>query len=389
MSSSSSSIAPEEGDAVRVNVSRLPGFRFCPSDELLVSYYLKNKIEGTDSHFRHVIPEIDVWKFEPCDIPAFFPEVHEKEWFFFTRPKYKDTNSTRRDRLTHKGYYKITGDERVIRAEESKAVIGKKIILTFHEGRAPKAKKSDWVIHEYYCTKTEVGSKPTKQMDLVLCRLKNRSPSYKKPKGDPTRGESPDSGANPEDDQAAASDVIAGPVEHLGCKEIGDVNSSESQDGSCPINWKDILTFVYGDDETGGWKVSDVDDPAASDMFEEFCSALEEIPNSTSQLPQPPQLLQAPEPHQPPHPHQTQDYCPSTHQPPEYIISTNDPNEPVSKPNGVQDLATDEIIPEDCFHPDEFMGLLFDPSQDYLLPSPMNMELGDGVHPNNCIGCTD
>ncbi|KAM1069039.1 hypothetical protein ACFX15_000932 [Malus domestica] len=371
-SSSSSSIAPEEGDAVRVNVSRLPGFGFSPTDELLVSYYLKNKIEGTDSHFRHVFPEIDLSKYEPCDIPAFVPEVNEKEWVFFTHPKYKDTNSTRRDRLTHQGYYKITGDEREIRAEESKAVIGKKIILTFHEGRGPKAKKSDWVIHEYYCTNTEVGSKPTKQMDFVLCRLKNKSASYKKPKVDPTRGELADSAANPEDDQAAASDVIAGPVEHLGYEELGDVNSSESPDGSCPINWNDILTYVYGDD-----------DPAASDMFQELCSALGEIPNSTSQPPQTPQ------PHQPPHPHQPHDYYPSTHQPPEYIISTNDPNEPVSKPNGVQDLATDEMIPEDCFLPDEFMGLLFDPLQDYLPLSPMNMEPGDGVHPNYCIGCTD
>ncbi|XP_068316549.1 NAC domain-containing protein 105-like [Pyrus communis] len=286
MGSSSSSIAPEEGDAVRVNVSRLPGFGFSPTDELLIRYYLKNKIEGTDSHFRRVFPEIDLSKYEPGDIPPFVPEVNANEWVFFTRPKYKDSRRCpRRDRLTHQGFYKITGDEREIRAEESKDVIGKKIILTFHEGRGPKAKKSDWVIHEYYCTKTEVGSEPTKQMDFVLCRLKNRSPSYKKPKGDPTLGELPDSGANSEDDQAAGGDVIPGPVEHLGYKELGDVNNSESPDGSCLIDCINILSFDDGDDETGDGKFPDLDDPAASARFLELRAEMEEILNSPPQTP--------------------------------------------------------------------------------------------------------
>ncbi|KAM1816529.1 hypothetical protein ACFX12_000929 [Malus domestica] len=71
-------------------------------------------------------------------------------------------NSTHCNRATDQGFYKITGKEREIRAEESKAVIGKKKILTFYEGRVPKAKKTDWVVHEYYLIKIEVGSKSTK-----------------------------------------------------------------------------------------------------------------------------------------------------------------------------------------------------------------------------------
>ncbi|XP_068315268.1 protein NTM1-like 9 [Pyrus communis] len=212
----SGSITTEEGNAVHANVILLPSVRFNPTDELLVSYYLRSKIQGTDSLFRHTIPEIDVCKYEPCDLPAFFPEVHGKEWFFFSRPDYKYNNSPRCKRVTDQGFYKITGKEREIRAEESKAVIGKKRILIFYEGRGSKAKKTDWVVHEYSLTETEVSSKPTKQKDFVLWRLKNKSASYKKPKGDPIRGELADPGANSEDDQAAVSDVIAEPVEHLG-----------------------------------------------------------------------------------------------------------------------------------------------------------------------------
>ncbi|CAB4270399.1 unnamed protein product [Prunus armeniaca] len=48
----------------------LPGFRFYPTEEVLVSYYLKKKIEGKDSNFSHIIPEIDVCKHEPCDVPG-------------------------------------------------------------------------------------------------------------------------------------------------------------------------------------------------------------------------------------------------------------------------------------------------------------------------------
>ncbi|KAM1161888.1 hypothetical protein ACFX13_001044 [Malus domestica] len=330
----------EEGDAVHVNVIPLPGFRFHPTDELLVRYYLKNKIQGTDSHFRYLIPEIDVSKYEPWEIPAFFPEVHENEWFFFTRPKYKDIDKTRRDRATDQGFYKSTGDEREIRAEESESVIGKKRFLTFHEGRGLKAKKTDWVIHEF--KETEVGS-------FVLCLLKNRSPSYKKPKGDPICGKLADSGANSEDNQAAVSDVIPEPVEHLGYKGRGDVNSSESPDGSRLIDSNNILSFDDGDDETGDWKFLDLDDPTAFARFLELRAEMEEILNS------PPQT-----------PHQTpQDYLSST-----FLSSGNIQLGAVLQANGTSDdcephsftvsdfenKAADDMSQEPCVQPEKYLG---------------------------------
>ncbi|KAM1819322.1 hypothetical protein ACFX15_000933 [Malus domestica] len=342
--SSSSSMTTAEGDEVHVNVILLPGFKFCPTDELLVCYYLKNKIQGTDSHFRSVIPEIDVSKYEPWDIPAFFPEVQEKEWFFFSRPKYKDINKPRRNRTTYKGFYKSTGGEREIRAEESQAVIGKKRFLTFHEGRArgPKATKTDWVIHEF--TETEVGS-------FVLCLLKKRSPSYKKPKGDPICGKLADSGANSEDNQAAVSDAIPEPVEHLGYKGRGDVNSSEPPDGSRLIDSNNILRFDDGDDETGDVKFPDLDDPAASARVLELRAEMEEILNS------PPQT-----------PHQTpQDYLCST-----FLSSgniqlgavlqangTSDDCEPYSfTVNDFENKVADDMSQEICVQPQKDMDLL-------------------------------
>lgn len=46
-----------------------PGFRFHPTDEELVSYYLTNKV--LDSSFAvHAIAEVDLNKCEPWDLPG-------------------------------------------------------------------------------------------------------------------------------------------------------------------------------------------------------------------------------------------------------------------------------------------------------------------------------
>ncbi|VVA12132.1 Hypothetical predicted protein, partial [Prunus dulcis] len=55
--------AAEEGD-----LSLPVGFRFRPTDEELVDYYLKNKVQGMDFHAEGIIDEIDILKFEPWDL---------------------------------------------------------------------------------------------------------------------------------------------------------------------------------------------------------------------------------------------------------------------------------------------------------------------------------
>jgi len=45
------------------------GFRFRPTDEELVNYYLKHKLLGDDFSVQ-VIPEIDLCRVEPWDVPG-------------------------------------------------------------------------------------------------------------------------------------------------------------------------------------------------------------------------------------------------------------------------------------------------------------------------------
>lgn len=50
-------------------VSLPPGFRFHPTDEELVAYYLKSKINGHKIEME-IIAEVDLYKCEPWDLPG-------------------------------------------------------------------------------------------------------------------------------------------------------------------------------------------------------------------------------------------------------------------------------------------------------------------------------
>lgn len=52
--------------------SLAPGFRFHPTDEELVRYYLRRKICGKPFRFD-AISDIDIYKLEPWDLPGSIP----------------------------------------------------------------------------------------------------------------------------------------------------------------------------------------------------------------------------------------------------------------------------------------------------------------------------
>ncbi|ESW07336.1 hypothetical protein PHAVU_010G121100 [Phaseolus vulgaris] len=141
------------------------GFRFRPTDEELVNHYLKHKLLGDDFSVQF-IPEIDLCKVEPWDVPAkSIFKSDELQWFFFSSVDYKYSNSKRVNRTTEHGFWKSTGNDRNIKTGGSKNVIGTKKTLVFHKGRVPGGQRTNWVIHEYHALASR------ESQTYVLCRL--------------------------------------------------------------------------------------------------------------------------------------------------------------------------------------------------------------------------
>ncbi|KAF6169267.1 hypothetical protein GIB67_013697 [Kingdonia uniflora] len=159
--------------------SMFPGFRFSPTDQELLSHYLKRKIEGLGggekkkkktSSSNDVIPEVEICKYEPWDLPAKSIVPSDHEWFFFSPTDRKYPNGSQARRATEVGFWKATGKERVIKSGSN--IIGTKRTLVFHIGRAPKGERTDWIMHEY-CIK---GHNLDKLQDsFVVCRIRKNS----------------------------------------------------------------------------------------------------------------------------------------------------------------------------------------------------------------------
>ncbi|KAH0457167.1 hypothetical protein IEQ34_015074 [Dendrobium chrysotoxum] len=146
-----------------------PGFRFHPTDEELVNYYLKRKIHGLKIELD-IIPEVDLYKCEPWELAdkSFLPS-RDPEWYFFGPRDRKYPNGFRTNRATRAGYWKSTGKDR--RVSSQNRAIGMKKTLVYYRGRAPQGIRTDWVMHEYRLDDKECEDTMGIQDSYALCRV--------------------------------------------------------------------------------------------------------------------------------------------------------------------------------------------------------------------------
>ncbi|XP_009621552.1 NAC domain-containing protein 54-like isoform X2 [Nicotiana tabacum] len=146
-----------------------PGFRFHPTDEELVNYYLKRKIHGQEIELD-IIPEVDLYKCEPWELAekSFLPS-RDPEWYFFGPRDRKYPNGFRTNRATRAGYWKSTGKDR--RVSSQNRAIGMKKTLVYYRGRAPQGIRTDWVMHEYRLDDKECDEISSIQDSYALCRV--------------------------------------------------------------------------------------------------------------------------------------------------------------------------------------------------------------------------
>ncbi|KAK8489834.1 hypothetical protein V6N13_103609 [Hibiscus sabdariffa] len=155
-----------------------PGFRFHPTDEELLHYYLTKKV-SFEKFDMEVIREVDLNKMEPWELQerCRIGSSPQNEWYFFSHKDRKYPTGSRTNRATNAGFWKATGRDKCIRNTYKK--IGMRKTLVFYRGRAPHGQKTDWIMHEY---RLEDGDDPQgnpMEDGWVVCRVFKKKNLFK------------------------------------------------------------------------------------------------------------------------------------------------------------------------------------------------------------------
>ncbi|KAE8654099.1 Protein CUP-SHAPED COTYLEDON 3 [Hibiscus syriacus] len=145
-----------------------PGFRFHPTDEELITFYLASKVFN-GSFCGVQIAEVDLNRCEPWELPD-VAKMGEREWYFFSLRDRKYPTGVRTNRATGAGYWKATGKDREVYGATTGALLGMKKTLVFYRGRAPRGEKTKWVMHEYRLD-GHFSCRYTCKEEWVICRI--------------------------------------------------------------------------------------------------------------------------------------------------------------------------------------------------------------------------
>ncbi|MCL7025381.1 hypothetical protein MKW94_011983 [Papaver nudicaule] len=158
----------------------LPGFRFHPTEEELLNFYLKKVVFGHKLHFD-IIGFLNIYRHDPWELPG-LAKIGEREWYFYVPRDRKQgpSGAGRPNRTTLNGFWKATGSDRTIRClTDPKKILGLRKTLVFYNGRAPRGSKTDWVMNEYRLMPQNSVAINTSPEDIVLCKIYRKATSLK------------------------------------------------------------------------------------------------------------------------------------------------------------------------------------------------------------------
>ncbi|KAK6926559.1 NAC domain [Dillenia turbinata] len=166
--------------------ARPPGFRFYPTEEELVSFYLRTKLEGHFPDLARVIPVLGLYDLEPWQLPQLAGELcigDTEQWFFFVPRQESEALGGRPSRTTASGYWKATGSPSHVYSSDNR-VIGVKKTMVFYLGKAPKGTKTMWKMNEYRAIGEEISTSssttiPKLRHEYTLCRIYITSRSFR------------------------------------------------------------------------------------------------------------------------------------------------------------------------------------------------------------------
>ncbi|XP_068663923.1 NAC domain-containing protein 90-like [Aristolochia californica] len=163
-----------------------PGFRFSPTEEELVGFYLKHKLErAREDELARVIPVVDIFNssLDPWQLPSLSGPVSQgdrAEWFFFCPRQERETHGGRPNRITTSGYWKATGSPSVVYSSGNRT-IGMKKTMVFYKGRAPTGTKTKWKVNEYRAYEQPIAADANSRLrnEFSLCRVYTKSGSLR------------------------------------------------------------------------------------------------------------------------------------------------------------------------------------------------------------------
>ncbi|OWM64742.1 protein NTM1-like 9 isoform X2 [Punica granatum] len=160
------------------------GFRFHPTPQEFINSHLKRKLQMIHDEDRCVIPDLDIYGYDPRDLRAVYNKKScrrstSSDSFFFCPQNHMNTNSgnsksCNRGRKAGSGYWKETSKKRDIEDEETGQVIGTKRIFSFYYGNQKNARKTEWAMHEYHLNAAIADNTIPDPTAFVLCHIKKK-----------------------------------------------------------------------------------------------------------------------------------------------------------------------------------------------------------------------
>ncbi|KAL5724777.1 hypothetical protein ACHQM5_007997 [Ranunculus cassubicifolius] len=172
--------------------SKITGYRFCPTDEEIVDFYLQKKLkEEPLSHPDPILSRDLFGDEEPSQIFDSLGISRKEHLYFYThlRNKFK-TNRNIKERCAGKGNWKMqSGKQKGVIFNEEGIIIGSKITLNFFD---QMSKRTPWIMTQY----TSVN-----QQHLAICRVHfhhiDGKPGAKRPRSHELEEEQPSSSKRP------------------------------------------------------------------------------------------------------------------------------------------------------------------------------------------------
>ncbi|KAI3904860.1 hypothetical protein MKW92_037642 [Papaver armeniacum] len=138
-----------------------PGFNFQPSDDELVSYYIKNKIKDPTRFRPSFIPDTNIYDYLP---PELLQGNKDMDAYFFSARNKKYQNGTRADRSVKKGqgHWRMGSKTKEIPGVNGRTIVGYKNSLRFYE---------EYVMCGDDKEKVGCSSNNMRLDDWVICRV--------------------------------------------------------------------------------------------------------------------------------------------------------------------------------------------------------------------------